>query len=144
MSTEPVDAAKAAKDGTRMKGLRLLGRRPSTLMLVVVKPASSKFRIVVPIPVALVTVLVETVGFWSYVLGKLGVRLSDVSVPEVRKATRTLSKFNINCDSEDLGSLIFAVFKEIEGLWMELISHGSWTLVDIRSSSGDRVHVRFI
>ncbi|NLU42701.1 MAG: hypothetical protein GXX08_10910 [Firmicutes bacterium] len=127
-----------------MKGLRLLGRRPSTLMLVVVKPASSKFRIIVPIPVALVTVLVETVGFWSYVLGKLGVRLSNVSVPEVRKATRTLSKFNINCDSEDLGSLIFAVFKEIEGLWMELISHGSWTLVDIRSSSGDRVHVRFI
>jgi len=144
MSTEQVGEAKAKKGGRRTMGLRLLGRRPSTLLLVVVRPASAKFRIVVPIPVALVTVLVETVGFWSYVLGKLGVRLSKATVPEMRKVSNTLSRLNINCDSEDLGSMIFAVCKEIEVLWMELISHGSWTLVDVRSSSGDRVHVRFI
>jgi hypothetical protein len=125
-------------------GLRFVGRRPSTLLLVVVKPASAKFRIIMPIPVALVTVLVETVGFWSFLFGKLGVRLSKTAVPEVQKACRALSRFDIDCDSEDLGSMILAVFKEIEGLWMELISHGSWTLVDVRSSSGDRVQVRFI
>jgi hypothetical protein len=144
MSTEYVGVAKAAHGGRRMMGLRLLGGRPSVLLLVVVKPASAKYRIVMPIPVALITALVETVGFWSFLLNKLGVRLPKTAELASHKGLRALSRFNIDWDADDLSSMILAVLKTIEELWMDLISHGSWTFVDVRSSSGDRVQVRFI
>ena len=57
---------------------RIRVRRPSVLLLIDVKPASGGPRIIVPIPIAAITVLVETIGFWGLPEG-LGVRLPKES-----------------------------------------------------------------
>lgn len=144
MSSEQAGAGLAPVIGGSTMGQKILGRRPSILLLIVIKPAAAKRRIVIPIPVALVTVLVETAGFWGSILGRLGVRLPQNVAQASLKGSKRLPYLPLDLNGESLNSILSAVFGALEGLWLDLISYGSWSLVDIKSSDGDRVLIRFI
>jgi len=112
--------------------------------LVIVKPASGKHRIIVPIPVAAITVLVETVGFWGPALARLGVRLPNGVGKHLERIRSDLERLPVDLKSDHGESVLISAISSIEELWQELISYGSWDVVDIKTSSGDRVLVRFI
>jgi len=130
---------------------RIRVRRPSVLLLIDVKPASGGPRIIVPIPIAAITVLVETIGSWAPALKRLGVRLPKRISRHLEQHTRvaaTKIPVNINAGEGakrwDGGSVVESALGAVEALWRELISYGSWDFVNVKSSSGDRVVIRFV
>lgn len=126
----------------RLEKVRL--RRPSVLLLVDVKPASKGPRIIIPIPVAAITVLIETIGFWGPALRRLGVRLPDTISRHLEHAGAATKSLPVNLHSKDGESVVGLALRAVEELWRELISYGSWDLVNIKSSSGDRILIRFV
>lgn len=126
---------------------RFLNWRPSILLLVIVKPSSTKFRIIVPVPVATVTTLVEAVAFWGGTLGRLGGRWAKNGIKTpltAEAASRRLTAGLRGLGLSSASSALEVAPAALERLWRELISHGSWSLVDAKTSGGDRIFVRFV
>lgn len=123
---------------------RLLNRRQSILMLVIVKSSSMKHRIVIPVPIAAVTTLVEAVGFWGTILSWFGFRWAKGALKAPLAAQAITRRLSVDLGDLGFSSVVSAVPAAVEELWRELISHGSWSLVDVKTSDGDKVVVRFI
>ena len=114
---------------------RLFGRR-SVMLIIRFRTSDMKRSVLIPVPIPVITVLVESFGFWGQVAARIwrGRAFSRVNIEE---KTHGMVK------GETLDAAISSVSHMVEGLWRELISMGSWTVVDIESSDGDRVSIRF-